>query len=498
MKYFKIYLLIMMAALVSCESMDDTYSDLFDGNKKRYVGKCSDLKIEKGLQRFKLSWENSTDATIENIRIVWVQGTESDTILLPKGTTSYVTEATFQNKSYEFSVSAIDGEGNKSIDVSDYARPYTKDSELVNLLKVVQRSYYFVENKLIMFLYDQELQSESYVNYYSNGVLKSHQITTDEFEELLVIIENVDAETDVNVKSTVEIEDCFDKIEFDPYQLDRNARNYAADFVNMLKTRYDLSDIPSSLTDTLTTLHVDEDLSTIENILYMPNLQKVILGGERYMIQNYAYLKDYMCSFTNKTASVLALEIMHDYFNVELDIYGNQYLIRDEIDFENQFIIPTLPSIEFLTMSSWSVTTNYDLDDNGDVKNLIALSSDGTPDKTKYWKPREILSEVRTHEVIVDMKAFKTLNGIYVAQHPTAGTWESVSPDAIEVLVSTNKTDWVQPFKTFRSIYLNKSPGEVNIINFAEKPRARYVKMVVKDKITSGNNYVVVSSFIPF
>lgn len=498
MKCLKLIMLLMLTALASCESMDDSYADLFDGSKKRYVGKCSDLKIDKGLDRFRMSWTNSADATIEKICVAWAYNTEGDTIVLPKGTTEYTTDAIFGNKSYELSVFALDGKGNKSIAVSDYSRPYTKDSELVNLMKYVQRSYYFIENQLLMFLYDSDRELETYVHYTSKGEAKVHKITAEEFEQLYLIIDEVDNDCEVSVKTTVKIEDCFDPIDFEAYPIDRTARNYAADLMNTLKARYDVPEVTPSILDTLTTLHVNTDISTLEDVLYMPKLKKVVLGGERYIDAKYSSTAKYMSKFSNLDATVLSLDMMRKLCNIELDVYGDQYQIKNLVDFETHQELTELPEISFFDMENWTVKSEYPVDDNGPLKNLIAMTEEGQPDKTNYWKPQEISADVRTHEIIIDMKKFNHLKGIYVGQNPSEGSWEKVTPEAIEVLLSKNNADWEQPFANARSIYLGKSPGETTLINFAETKTARYVKIIVKDKVTSGNNYVVLSSFVPF
>ena len=67
-KYIVLFLALL--ALVSCESLEDTYKDYAGDGAIRYLGKCTDLSIQPGWNRLLLDWENSTDPVIDKIKII--------------------------------------------------------------------------------------------------------------------------------------------------------------------------------------------------------------------------------------------------------------------------------------------------------------------------------------------------------------------------------------------------------------------------------------------
>ena len=51
--YIKLAILFFTIGLVSCESLEDTYSDFSDGGRTRYLGKCKDVTTTRGWKRVK-------------------------------------------------------------------------------------------------------------------------------------------------------------------------------------------------------------------------------------------------------------------------------------------------------------------------------------------------------------------------------------------------------------------------------------------------------------
>ena len=121
--YIFLFLILLLA---SCESQEDTYEDFVGDGDKRYVGKCYDLEVSTGWHRFQLSWQNSIDPTIENIKIVWSTDNVKDSVIIAGDQTSWESEAVFNdNNVYVFDVYAVNDLGEQSIKTGAYGKAYS-------------------------------------------------------------------------------------------------------------------------------------------------------------------------------------------------------------------------------------------------------------------------------------------------------------------------------------------------------------------------------------
>ena len=82
-------LLIAILAMVSCESLEDTYKDYAGDGIIRYLGKCTDLSIQPGWNRLIVSWTNSADPVIDKIKVTWSKDGVVKEQLLDRGTDEF-------------------------------------------------------------------------------------------------------------------------------------------------------------------------------------------------------------------------------------------------------------------------------------------------------------------------------------------------------------------------------------------------------------------------
>ncbi|MFV0289844.1 MAG: DUF4998 domain-containing protein [Mangrovibacterium sp.] len=550
MKQFKILFLFLAVAFTACESMDETFDA---GERARSVGKCSDLNIETGWKRVKLSWTNNVDPAIEFIHLYGLQG--ADTVLnemLPAGTTTFETEANLTSSSVQYSLVAIDLDGNRSLTTSLYARAYDYDSEQVTLWQTMRRAHYFVNDgssdRLLLFLYDGYTVSgtdttwavlDAKIKYtLGSGELVERNLDKGELSKSLIIIDGIDKTKDITLEKTMKLEECYDIISFDPVVLakegDKDFNNYSPDFLNNIKTRYDYAtnDQAIAALDTLTTLYFDRDISSFENIMYMPNLKKVYLGYNRIMGSSYSRNATYCAKITDDIeSSMLALETMFERRGVTVNAYGNHYdmLAYKATTEGKKFVtystgsrsyisadfLPTADQIGTLDEETasiaggWQLSTYASVDASGSLKALIggnlATNMFGVLLLTYsdlgnfYWRPMMSADSVRSHEIVYDLLEEKDIKGFFFRQcSQTSEASTAMYPEAIEAYYSADGRVWNPIYDNFSSVYVGTSPAEVTFIEPVKEIKGQYIKLVVSDKVSTGGNYVIVSKFFPY
>lgn len=553
MKQIKLYALLLAVVFAACTNDDDLYKDLAGGGDARYVGKCKNLTVEEGWKRLKLNWENSMDPAIEKIKIIALQG--EDTIMreeLPAGTTSYETEAIFANKSTELIITAIDLDGNVSLPTSVYTKAFDYSSELVSLWASLRRTHYFIKDetsgkeKMVLFMYDTytELDGEitwivqdATISYSVGGVKTSRPITEEELYAKRLVLEEVDSDAEIAIEKNMKIDECYDPIHFPPTAIpkktDADYKNYAPDFMNVVKTKYDLATNAEAIAclDTMETIYFDRDISSMENIMYMPKLKKVVLGGNRFMYAAFVWAHEDNCSAITDDVenSKFALQTMHDLKGLELKTHAKHYGLDGffdwaERDMSSARYQPTLlPEEEVGALTEdggfapgWKISSNAELSTSGSLLSLlggkyterfetmwgtvIPASFVVENNLNAYWSPITSTDEVRSHEIVYDMLEEKHIKNFYFAQYFKNGASDKdlqFMPEVIEIEFSSSGSIWEPIFDTYNSIYVGVSIGEASVITPVKEVKARYLKLKVRDKVAANGNSAIVSKFFP-
>ncbi len=495
-----LFIWAILIALSACESMEDTYAE-YNTPKERYVGKVSDLKIEQGWKRFRLSWTNSVDAAIVNIKVKWEdESNVADSVILPAGTEVYLTDTIFGHQNYKFSVTSIDSRNKESFPVAVYENPFTEKSSKVEAYRVMEKKFFFVNDQVIIRLYETGKDIyDAQINYTSNGVQKVLNVAPEDFENELLILENVELNSDVTISGKMKIAECIDTIPLITYALDRDKRTWSGSFIGNVRRQFDMLDVTTEHLDTLSTLYVDYDIQTLEDILYMPNLTKVVLGKRR-MYDDYKHLTDtnFVGVVSDFEASVFALQKMHELKGLEVEIFGNQYRIRSSLSFEIVNTRNTPPALIIPDdIDNWEATIN----DPAYYNNEDAKDNHSDPlsyimgKKYYVWESIQQNDEIKTHEITYDMKELKEVIGFQYYQ-PDNEDYSSYLPERVEVYISTDGVNWEPAF--FQAGFeVGGTTGEVTVAYMRAAKTAQYVKMVVRDIDGGKNNYVVIDEFLP-
>ena len=162
------YVCIVLAVLaVSCEKLEDTYSDYAGDGVVRYLGKPSDISVSSGWKRLVVKWTNSVDPAIVNIKVQWnLDGVSKDT-LLAKDVSEFSIE-NLEDGNYEIFVAGVDKNGSTSLSSSLYARPYTEEHEVIRSFTRIVAKHAYIEDRLVLFFSDWQSNVDSAsLNYYS-------------------------------------------------------------------------------------------------------------------------------------------------------------------------------------------------------------------------------------------------------------------------------------------------------------------------------------------
>lgn len=492
MKYIKLLTVVLAFAAVSCENSEDDYKKFGGDGPIRYIGKCQNFQIDRGWKRFRLNWENSVDPAIKNVKIVWTSQDVKDSVVLDKTITEYTTDRIFENKSYTFNIFSVDENGNGSIPLTVYGRPYTEEHEEVRIYGKLENKYFFVDNKLILVLDPSGVENvqNPVIEFFSNSSSVTLPLTAEHFTNKFLVVDDVDTDKDVTVSRTATIEGCFDPIDFAPYVLERNVRRFNSDFVDHLKQGYDVAEIDETFINSLTTLHINTSLISLEDILYFPNLERVVIGGKRYYHPSYIG-DDYLMTLKNKEISLFALQKARELKSIELDIHNNHFTIADDLDFENALDNPVLPDFVYLDQSEWTITCSTDSDDRLSSNPQFILDKNPATN----WSPGTDRTSVRKHELLIDMQTRQSINGFIFRQSLYA--FSSFLATDFRIMISDDKSEWNELFEIPDRV-VGSTNGEVSVHQLKAPRTCRYIKITINDQVTRYGNRVQFADFVMF
>ena len=499
----KIYVLLIGIVFFAsaCESIEDTYNN-FPSGTTRYVGKCSDLTVNPGWERVELHWTNSIDPTVKQIRVSWRTDAAnvSDTLLAPDAETCNITD--LENAVYTFEVCAMDDAGNTSIAAIGYARPYTYEHEgVIGFSRVVTKQFRVKNNVILFFDRWQTTMKEVTLRYYRNGKLQEEELTEEIVGKQYKMLRGIDTDMPVTIDRTGALADCPDEIVFPPLELDFSSRNFTNDFANMLKNRYQVNDVYNeSFANSITELEVDYNLSSLEDLLYFPNLQKVILGKNRYMDKNYLVNVSNvgLSTVTEKEKSLYILDLANELAGVTVEQYNNHYFTAEDIAGKSYFKDmgnPELPEdLKCLQTDDWTVTATVE-DETGFDTHMEFLLDDNP---ATIWRPQVSSLNVQTHELTIDMKEEKTFSGFKIAQKAFVSASDgdiAYLPAAINIQVSSNNIAYKIPLLSEEN-EIGNTPGEVTILKLKEPITARYIRIEINDVINFSQYNVLLGDFM--
>lgn len=507
MVMIKRYLWILLSILfvTGCESLEETYSDYAGDGSIRYLGKCSDFEINPGWQRLILTWKNSVDPVISNVKITWrtADGTVSGDTLLDRLADS-CSIPTPANGSYEVSLCNVDKNGNSSLVETLFARPYNYAHESIISFSRLITKHYFVKDRLII-----------YFGPWQDNIIEANLLYTKKdgtpgdfsLDENLMgwyggsklLSDEIDINKPVCLLRKGRLIGCPDIIEFAADTLS-HTKLYSTDFKMWIQAKYNQSEFTNEFAETLEELEIDYSIRSLTDILNLPNLKKIILGKNRFLDPS-TDIDDFWGStrfsgLVDMQDSKDALEYLRE---IKGDNFNGVYYTRHFFDytafsefmkaplwFTHEKDIPTPLERSMIDTTGWEIICEgIDAAEGLKFSNLF----DGRAD-TK-WNPQNG-SSARTYEIIVDMKQERKLGGVRIRQITSSDEIDRpLLPTTLKVHLSTDGVIWNNA-TCIAENQLGDNFGEITDIEFGKEAKnARYVKFVLYDHVYKNNMYAI-------
>lgn len=485
MSRFKIFLLMILGGVIltSCgEDLKDTYAKYAGGGEIRYLGKCTEVTATAGWKRIILKWENNVDPLIKHTKIVWANSDFADSAIVDRGVSELnitsLSGAELEDATYEITLTAIDDNGNASIPQTTYCRPFTPTHEQVVGFTQLLSKIYTIKHRLVLATtgWADEIINAQLTYTLLNGTEKTIEITPEIANQYYYLVpDEIDESKPIKLTRRGTLPECGDEIAFDPIELDTE-RTFDSNFKQEMKVQYGLDELTEDWADKMTTLYIDRDINSLIDILNLPNLKKLVLGGHRYQLDSGITDTTYgQSAISDVDATNFAIKLMGELCGTKVEVYNQHYqgITGSNVKRMGK---PTEPNKNFIDLSKATITNSQEHElFTSYVENLI----DG--DVSTYWDPVPS-SDYLTYDLVINLGASKNISGLKFVQNTFKNSGElAVAPSIIKVYVSKDNTRWYNATYTEEST-VGQSNGETTYIDFTPDVAAakyQYVKVTV-------------------
>lgn len=476
---------MMALALTSCESLTDTYKDYAGDGEIRYVGKCDNLTVAPGWERLEVNWTNTSDPIIDKIKVKWFTDDAADSVLLDRGTTDYNIQG-LTNATYGITVSSLDKNGDESLTNTIYGRPYTANHEVIQSFTRVISKYYYIGDRLALYFIGWQDGLDDVTLKYTTkgGEEKELAITQDMIDgywgqKQMLLDDPIDTSKPVTLYRTGQVSGCSDEIKFAPFELEKT-KSYSADFKEYLKKLYGEDGsvlntggiVNDDWVNNTTTLELDGDFSSFDDILNFPNLKKLILGKHRYLTElGVKDSKRGQSEVTDGSSSIFAIQTLNKLNGLTVDRYNKHYQNLDMAGYWDWYGtpsyltekgMPTIPVTKFLDLSKAKITT-YPEDEQGYDSKISNLTDN---DPTTCWLP--LVQSSSTNFVFeIDLGSEKLVKGLKLVQkaYTDKDQDQDLTPSQLKI-EAIGATGGYESATYLETSYLGTSSGETNLIPF--------------------------------
>lgn len=546
--YYIVSLFVAFLAVGCNETLEETYDEYTQGGMIRYVGKCSDVEVNPGWERLQVVWKNNIDAGIKRVKITWQSENEETPNVRYIDRSAALDEEDLMDTTYlegladamyTVRVSNVAADSTESLVEEKYGRPYTKDHEDLRTFTRGISAFSRMGDKLVVILdQDNDNVKELVLSYYEVGKeeasewnMKEHMTDTLLYDYygypfpmgrdyMYLLPEDPNAKIDFNrpltIKRSGRLEGCVDEIEFDDEELNINERLWSTEFSQLLLGLYG-SDWESKVNE-ITTLELDYDMTSMQDLMYFPNLEKVILGKNRYMQPNYVnsfasktdpYVGLVMLQFLKSTRPNFQVERYNNhYFGMNemlylpyIDIYKDESVGKLDPDFtiveKSGSNLGNKPRYTPLDTTGWEITCS-DTTHNGYKENGAGwLLYDGKREVEDFWgtvyeeevyfEPAQTLG-ASIVTVTFDMKESQVVKGFKIAQperNESGDTDYLLSSLMIEF--STDGYAWTDATYTDGSATIGASPGEETYVLVPTELQTpvQYIRLTMSSRAVS-------------
>ena len=307
--------------------------------------------------------------------------------------------------------------------------------------------------------------------------------------EKYLLIPGIDLTQSVNVYRTGSIESLDDpefSIEFPVVNLNLDVLAFNSDFATQVQNYLNVAELDAGTIEDVEVLELDQDLTSLEDLLYFPNLKTVYLGKNRYMTATYASDYSAQSTLADKERSLAVLNVAHDKLQLDVHQYNAHYLASYEApDWFVKEGNPTVPSVDLIeSTSSWSYSVTPA--DQPGYDSYLSNLFDGQ--SATAWTPL-MGSELLVHQIEIDLPEEVDVRGFKVVQ--SALVTSSLVPNYIQIEIAAEGGQYQQAAFT-EDIPLGDSNGETTIIYLnkdKETQKVRRIRLYLTDKDYYGSSY---------
>ena len=562
--YYMLGLLVGFLVIGCNETLEETYDEYTKGGLIRYVGKCADVQVNSGWERLQVVWKNNIDAGVKRVKITWQSENENTPFVRYIDRSKVLDEENLmdttyleglQDAVYTVRVSNVAADSSESLVEELYGRPYTYTHEDLRTFTRGIAAFGRMGGKLAVVLdQDNMNMEEAQLCYYELGKeeicvwdMKEHMTDSLVYDYygvldvklgrdyIFLLPEDPNAQIDfskpLSIKRKGVLEGCIDEIIFQDEELNLSERIWSTDFSQLMLSAYG-SDWESKVND-LKVLELDYDMTSFQDLMYFPALEKVVLGKNRYIPSLFAsvyasatdeYVGLVMLSFLKETRENFEVERYNQhYFGMYpslympyLDIYKSvgkvsQNLLIKEMGSVN---LESEPHYVPLDTTGWEVTCS-DTTHNGYKESGAAMLLFDGPrlvdgvEKEVYFEPAQTIGASMV-TVTFDMAPdkddeLKTVAGFKVGQpsRNELGDTEYLL-SSLKIEFSTDGYNWTEATHTEGSATIGNCPGEETFISVPKELQTpvRFVRISMSNRnvgIASGQGLYTLrlGKFIP-
>lgn len=484
-----------------CEDLKDTYDDYAGDGPVRYMARCSDVKVESGWECLRVFWKNALDPNREKILVRCVSELSAFDTIVPADAEACEIKG-LPDATYTVSVAALSVAGDTSLtnNLEATGRPYSLGHESVQGFTTGILKHVFIRNNLVLFM--NEWNGERMANFtlhYTDTEGKAKDFNLKEaFDAGDYLLRDVDPSKEIVLTRQGYLEGCPDLITFPERTLAKGNVTMMGDFRNLLMERY--GEITPELLE-MEELELDYDLASMEDILYFPNLKKLVLGKNRYysngmavrLTDNSKVKRMYFCAnVLNELNGGMDIDVYTtgygDCYNfVQADYSGNKY--EGTV---NEMGAALWPDLALLDTEGWTV----DITPAGETPEGFRAEMLLDDDPKTRWVPNTGETQ-RSYNLTIDMQEARTIHGLKIVQGQVDYTLQGYLPESVIVQVSADGQTWTYPCHMEENT-LGTNSGEKRLLNFAEEQTVRYIRLTVKDRYNRNNTGCVLGDVIPF
>ena len=542
--YYTITLLAALLAWGCNETLEETYDEYTEGGMIRYIGKCSDVEVNPGWERLQVIWKNNIDAGIKRVKITWQSENEETPNVLfvnrpenidPEDLMDTVYLENLEDALYKVRVSNLSADSTESLVEEKDARPYTETHEDLRTFTRGISAFSRMGDKLAIVLdQDNENVKQLELCYYEVGKtepstwnVKAHMADTLNYQGWLNLTRDyifllpeedgaqIDFSRPITVKREGRLAGCIDDIKFQDDELNLKERLWSSEFTQLMTQNYGSG--WESKIDEVKTLELDYDFTTMQDLMYFPNLEKVILGKNRYMQPAYAtsfasktdeYVGLVMLSFLKETRpSFEVVRYNNHYFGTNASLLGAKYIdiykgagkVSEDFTIEEKGSVNLEEKPEYVPLDTtgWKVTCSDTVFNGYNYNGAAWLLYDGLMhyedpwmgewDEEVYFEPAQTLG-ASIVTVTFDMKTPQTVAGFKVKQPERNESGDkNYLLSSLMIEFSTDNYTWTKATYAEGSATIGNTPAEETFIRVPEDLRTpvRYIRVTMSSRQVS-------------